>query len=140
MPALCTYCRLPMLCMVESGHGCGADVDHRFTTPSCRFRDFVHVDTSYTSAASTAARHPADSEGPGRLGGTVGDQVRHSTQRLHSSKLPVNQRHAVDDRLAKHAQVVRYCHANIFCTTITSLPKVIWEEGRVATLSHTYMP
>ena len=36
----------------------------------------------------------------------------------------------IEERKQKHLQT--------FKNTVASLPKVIWEEGRVAALSHTY--
>ena len=35
----------------------------------------------------------------------VGDQVRDAAQGFHTAELSLDQRHASDDRLAKHAQV-----------------------------------
>ena len=44
----------------------------------------------------------------------------------------------VSDAFSLHRRIRRVSVSTFFIAVLTSLPKVIWEEGRVAALSHTY--
>jgi len=50
----------------------------------------------------------------------------------------MEEKRQLEDRNCPTEDVLRKHPPASAATTVTSLPKVIWEEGRVAALSHTY--